>query len=82
MALHGRHQRAADIAMAYKLIDAAEARWRAGNARTCSLGSVPARSSTRANSSSGHRHHSGRTGRQHRDRRIAGRLRNTPMHWY
>ena len=47
----GPGSRAAGIAMAYKLIDAAQARWRAVNARIWWLSSVPAPFSTKANSS-------------------------------
>lgn len=56
--------RAAAIAMAYKLIDAAQTRWRAVNAPPWSPWSVPAPCSTKATARTTRRH------RTHRTRRI------------
>ena len=47
----GPGSRAAGIAMAFKLIESAQARWRAVNAPTSSPLSAPARPSRKANSS-------------------------------
>jgi hypothetical protein len=47
----GPGSRAAGVAMAFKLIESAQARWRAVNAPTSSLWSVPAPGSRRGNSS-------------------------------
>jgi hypothetical protein len=49
----GPGSRAAGIAMAYKLIDAAQARWRLSTHRISSPSSEPARHSTRASYSNG-----------------------------
>ena len=47
----GPGSRAAGVAMAFKLIESAQARWRAVNAPTSSLWSVPAQGSRRGSSS-------------------------------
>ncbi|QIS09734.1 hypothetical protein F5544_09165 [Nocardia arthritidis] len=70
----GPGSRAAGIAMAYKLIEATQARWHKVNAPELVLSSAPERCSTKASSSNG-RARSPRLNRRGRYRRNGGRLK-------
>jgi putative transposase len=66
----GRGSSAAGVAMAFKLIESAQARWRAVNARHLVASSAPAPRSKRGNSSN-----------DPTNQRMTSKSHNTPIHW-
>jgi putative transposase len=69
----GPGSRTAGAAMAFKLLESAQARWRAVNAPTWSPSSVPARCSRRASSSNDPTN-------QPRNQEVINKSRDTPIH--